>query len=119
MVCGRRFGPLHKFLKLAPEHIVHLQLAGDLFRDIQAVRAARVEIRFLQDQNVCICAGEEIYHALQLLAAVDVPVDNSQRTGRPDHPLYRCEVASNDFSHCHIDTVSGKTDWETDILHSG
>src|SRR5712691_11615891 len=59
MVCGRHFGPLNKFLKLAPEHKVHLQLPGDLFSSVQALRAPCIEIRFLQEKDVCICACEE------------------------------------------------------------
>ena len=64
MVCGRRLGSLDKFLKLSPEHIVHLQLPGDLFSDVQALCAARIDIHLLQDENVCICACEEIYDCL-------------------------------------------------------
>ena len=64
MVCGRRLGSLDQFLKLAPKHIIHLQLPGDLFGYVQAMCAARIEIHLLQDENVCICACEEIYDRL-------------------------------------------------------
>jgi hypothetical protein len=87
MVCGGRFGSLDKLLKLAPEHIIHLELAGDLFGDVQAMSAACIEIGFLQDENVCVRACQEIYDALQLLAAIDVPIDNGQRAGRPADAL--------------------------------
>ena len=66
MVCGRRFGSLDKFLKLAPEHVIHLQLPSNLFGDVQVMSAARIEIHFLQDENVCLCAREEIYDCLKL-----------------------------------------------------
>ena len=61
MVGGRGFRSLDKLLKLAPEHIIHLQLPGNLFGYVQALCAARIEIRFLQDENVGICACQEIY----------------------------------------------------------
>ncbi len=47
-------------LKLAAEHIVHFQLASGRLGNIQAVRASRVEIHLLQDQNVSIYADEEV-----------------------------------------------------------
>jgi hypothetical protein len=102
MICGRRFGSLDKFLKLTPEHIVHLQLSRDLFGDVQAVGATRVKIRFLQNDNVCICIREESYDRIQLQAAIDVPIDDAQGTGRPRHPTERREIAHNDFWYCHV-----------------
>ena len=46
--------------------------------------------------------AEEIDDALQMLAAVEVPVDNAYRTGRPHHQAQRREVAGDDFLHGHI-----------------
>src|SRR5271166_5342720 len=106
MVCGRRFGSLDKFLKLAPEHIVHLQPSRDLFGDVQTVRTTRVEIGFLQNDNVCICLREEFYDRLQLQAAIDVPIHDAERTGRPRHPPERRKIAHNDFWYRHVYTLA-------------
>jgi len=108
MVCGRRFGSLNEFLKLAPEHIVHLQFPGNLFRYVQPMGSARVEIHLLQNEDIRICICEEIDDLQQPLSSVDVPIDNAQRTGRPDCPAKRREVAGNDFLHCHIYTLAAK-----------
>jgi hypothetical protein len=37
-----------------------IRLASDRLGNIQAVRASRVEIHLVQDQNVSICAEEEV-----------------------------------------------------------
>ena len=108
MVCGRRFGSLDKLLKLAPEYVVHLQSPSDFFRYVSTTCPPRVKVRFLQEKNVRICACEEIYDPLQLLTAVDVPVNNAQGSGRPKHALERREVAGDDFLHCDIHTVAAK-----------
>src|ERR1700680_2705765 len=52
VISRRVLRSLDQLLKLAAEDIVHSQLAGDLFGDIQAVRASCVNIHFLEDQNV-------------------------------------------------------------------
>ena len=77
MVSGRRFGSLDKFLELTPEHIVHFQSPCNFLGDVQAVRASRIKVRFLQDKNVRICTCKKFYDTLQLLTAVDVPVNNA------------------------------------------
>ena len=108
MVRGRIFGSLHKLLELPAEDVVHLQLPGNLFGNIHTMCAAGVEIRFLQNQNVRICACEEVYDARQLKAAVDIPINDSQGTGRPAKPPDRRKVARNDFLHCHTYTLAAK-----------
>ena len=126
MVCRRIFASLDQFLKLAAEHIVHLQLASDCLGNIHLVRAARVEIHFLQDQNVSVHAAEEIYGTVQLLASVNVPVYNPERLrSRNDRPVWS-KVTGYDLAHLHIYTVavrtgSGRAFWvspdrETQIL---
>src|ERR1700730_15334046 len=52
VVGGRSPRALGEFLKLSPERIVHLQLPGDLFSYVQAVRPACIDIDFLEDQNI-------------------------------------------------------------------
>jgi len=99
---------LDKFLELTPEHIVHFQFPRNFLGHVQAVRAPRIKVRFLQDKNVRICACEEVYDSLQFQTAVDVPVNNAQGSGRPKHPLERREVAGDDFLHCHIYAVAAK-----------
>ena len=79
MICGIVLSSLDKLLKLPPEHIVHLQLPSALFGNVQAIGATRIEIRFLQDENVGMYTCEEIYDPLQLLATVDIPIDDGQQ----------------------------------------
>ena len=99
MICRRAFRTLNQLLKLAAKHVVHLQLACDLFGNIQAARASRVEIDLLQDQNIGIRTDKEAEDALQLLAPVNVPIYNAQRTRWPKLPPGRREIAGNDFLH--------------------
>jgi hypothetical protein len=66
MVRRRSFGSLDKFLKLASEYVVHLELSGDFFCDVQAMRAASIDIHLLQDENVCVCIRQEIDDSPQL-----------------------------------------------------
>src|SRR5215469_4451314 len=106
MVCGIILGSLDQLLKFPPEHVVHLQLASDLFADVQMMGPTRIEIYFLQAEDVGICACEKIYDPLQLLTTVDIPVDDAQRTGRPNCQSKRRKVASDDFRHCHFSTVA-------------
>src|ERR1700745_166894 len=108
VICRRIFGSLHKLLELSTEDVVHLQLPGNLFGDIHTMRATRIEIRLLQDENVCICTCKEINDARQLQATVDVPVDNAQRTGRPGEPTHRRKVTRKYFLHCHTYTLAAQ-----------
>lgn len=55
----------------------------------------RIEIHFLQNENVGRGTCEEIYDPLQPLATVDVPIDNAQRTGRPNWQSKRRSVRAN------------------------
>src|SRR5215475_1729748 len=111
MVCRVALGALHEFLKLTPEDIIHLQLAGDFFGYVQTMRAPRVKINFLKNEDVGVRAREEVDHSRELLPTVDVPIHNAQRSGRPEHQPERREVASDDFPHFHFYTVAARASW--------
>jgi hypothetical protein len=46
---------LREFLEFPAEHIIHLELLGDLLRDIAVVCSSSVEIHFLQQKQVGFC----------------------------------------------------------------
>src|SRR5258708_22296369 len=97
---------LSQFHELTPEDVVQAQLLRDFTRDINTVRAVRIDVSFLKKQDVSIHLRQELYNGGQFQATINVPVDNSNGTGRPGKTLVRREILSNDLLRRHIKTLS-------------
>ena len=79
---------LCQFLKLAAENVVHRQLLRDFPRDVDVMSPPRVQVRFLQQNDVRLFAGEELDYLVQLRTAVNVPTHNPDGFGRKKIPAW-------------------------------
>src|SRR5258708_24321971 len=86
---------LSQFHELTPEDVVQAQLLRDFTRDINTVRAVRIDVSFLKKQDVSIHLRQELYNGGQFQAPRNVPGGNSNWTGRPGQPLGKPEILSN------------------------
>ena len=82
---------LGKLFKFPSEYIVHLEGLRDLPRDIATMCSWGIPICFLQKDQVCPRSGKKLNYLIQLLAAIDVPVDNPDRIRKLDLVWRGCE----------------------------
>jgi len=54
----------------------HLQLLRNLLPNVELVGSPCIEVHLLQQNQICLCAGQKIYDALQLQPTIDIPVDH-------------------------------------------
>jgi len=64
---------LCKLLELVSKYIVHFERPGDFPGDVAIMSSLGIQIRFLQQDQVCRCSSEKLNDFLQQLAAIDVP----------------------------------------------
>src|SRR5262249_27560415 len=83
VIRGACFRALRQLLELATEDIVEAQATGDLACDGEVLRPLGIEVDLLQQDEVSIRLLKELDDAVELEAAVDIPVDNSDGTPRP------------------------------------
>lgn len=62
--------------KLRRESVIHAESLGELLRHIFTVRAARAQIHFLEDTEVRMGFPHGGHDAFEVLAAIDVPVED-------------------------------------------
>ena len=62
--------------KLRRESVIHAESLGELLRHIFTVRAARTQVHFLEDTEVRMGFRHGGHDAFEVLAAVDIPVED-------------------------------------------
>jgi len=97
MVGRGRASALGQFFEFAPERVIHLQLLRYFPCNVEVVRPLRVQIGFLQEQDVGLCACEEFDHTLELQTAVDIPIHDPDGIRRAEQPPGHREVSCFDF----------------------
>src|SRR5258708_15363908 len=97
---------LSQFHELTPEDVVQAQLLRDFTRDINTVRAVRIDVSFLKKQDVSIHLRQELYNGGQFHGTINVPHDNSNGNWRPGKTLVKREIFRNDLLPRHIQTLS-------------
>jgi hypothetical protein len=97
MIGRRGVRALGQFLKFAPEHVVHLQFPRYFLRNVGVVRPLRVQIGFLQEEDIGSCTREEFDDTLQVRTAVDIPIHDPDGIRRAKQPPGRREISSFDF----------------------
>lgn len=66
MIRGRMACALGQFPELAPKYIIELQSLCDFPRDMDVVSAPSVQVRLLQQQDVCLAATQKLDDPRQL-----------------------------------------------------
>ena len=97
MIGRRSVSSLGQLLKFTPEHVIHLQLLRYFPRNVGLVRPLRVQIGFLQEQDIGSCTREEFDDTLQLRTAVDIPIHDPDGVRRAKQPPGRREISRLDF----------------------
>src|SRR5258707_13681987 len=59
----------------------------------------RVQISFLQQNDIRFCAVEELNHPAEFETTVNIPVHNAYGIGRTKKPARACEVATFNLLH--------------------
>ena len=65
---------LSQFHELTPEDVVQAQLLRDLTGDVKTMGAARIDVNFLEQQNVRVRLTQELYDGGQFRSPVNVPI---------------------------------------------
>ena len=74
MISGALGRALAQFPELWRESVIHAESLSELLRHIFTVRAAGVQVHFLEDTNVRMSFPHSGHDAFEVLAAVDIPV---------------------------------------------
>jgi len=98
-VCWRNFRTRAGFSEFLPEYIIQVERPGQLERYVSVLGTSRVQIYFLQEDQVSFRVLQEIRNRRKLQTSLDIPTYNSNGISRRGSLRLIREPARNQIIH--------------------